>query len=179
MCTHKHLATSLCGFFVFNGSIQDIRACQRPKRKRWESSLLKGQESYMKLPLFTPVTKWTCLNTNCLPIRSWAKCNGTDWNRKRDAAYFYSVHLLPQLFLPFLLPPHNINTDTWIGGLLCVWSKPSEHNERLSSQIYGKYFFQIFTCLVNCLKLDGDSVISHMIYLPCSFVLLSSNGAKH
>lgn len=66
---HMHLPTTVC-FFVFNGSIQDIRACQRLKRKRWESSVFKGQESHVELPLFTPVTKWTGLDTNFLPMRS-------------------------------------------------------------------------------------------------------------
>lgn len=96
---------------------------------------------------------------------------------KRDAAYFYSVHLLPQSFLPFpLLPstpsPQNKHTSTWISDLLCVWSTPLQHNEWLSSQRYGKYFFQIFRRLINCSKLGGDTMISHVIYPPCSFVSL-------
>lgn len=121
--------------------------------------------------------KWTGLDINCLPMRSWAKPNGTDGKRKRVAAYFYSVHLLPQPFLPFpLLPstasPQYKNADTWISGPLCMWSTPSQHNERLSSQRYGKYFFQIFRRLINCWKLGEDAVISHMSYPPCSFVSL-------
>lgn len=136
------------------------------RRERWESSVLKGQESHVKLPLFTPVTKWTGLDTDCLPMRSRAKSNGTDRMRKRDAAYFYSVHLLPELFLPFPSLPSTASaqykhTGTWISGLLCVWSTPSEHNERLSSQRYGKYIFKIFRRLINCSKLGGDAMISH------------------
>ena len=107
MCVYARApAHTLCGFFVLDGSIQDIRACQSLGRKRWESSVFKGQESYVELPLFTPVIKWTGLDTNCLPTRSWAKSNGTDGKRKRDAAYFYSVHLLPRP-----QTRHNINTQ--------------------------------------------------------------------
>lgn len=107
MCVYAHApAHTLCGFSVLDGSIQDIRACQSLGRKRWESSVFKGQESYVELPLFTPVTKWTGLDTNCLPTRSPAKSNGTDGKRKRDAAYFYSVHLLPRP-----QTRHNINTE--------------------------------------------------------------------
>lgn len=96
---------------------------------------------------------------------------------KRDAAYFYSVHLLPQSFLPFPFLPstpsqQSKHTCTWISGLFCVWSTPFQHNERLSSQRYGKYVFQIFRRLINCSKLGGDAMISHMISPPCSFVSL-------
>lgn len=163
---HIYLAMSVWGCPVFDGSIQDIRACQRPRREKWESSVLKGQESHAKLPLFTPVAKWTSLDTDCLPMRSRARSNGTDGMRKRDAAYFYSVHLLPELFLPFPSLPSTASAQckhagTWISGLLCVWSTPSEHNERLSSQRYGKYIFKIFRRLVNCSKLGGDAMISY------------------
>lgn len=117
------------------------------------------------------------LDSDCLPMRSWAKSKGTDGKRKRDAAYFYSVHLLPQPFLPLpLLPskaiPQYKHAGTWINGPLCVWSTPLEHNERLSSQRYGKYFFQIFRRLVNCSKLGVDAMISHRSYPPSSFVLM-------
>lgn len=98
-----HLAASVSGCFLFNGSIQDICACQKPRRNRWGSSLFKGQENHVKLPLFTPVTKWTGLDTNCLPMRSLAKSNGTDGKRKKDTSCFYSVHLLPTSFLPSLV----------------------------------------------------------------------------
>lgn len=51
-----------------------------------------------------PVTKWAGLNTNCLPIRSYAKSNGTDGKKKMGTARFYPVHLLPHppLSLPFV-----------------------------------------------------------------------------
>lgn len=97
---------------------------------------------------------------------------------KRDAAYFNSVHLLPQSFLPFPLLPstpstQNKQASTWISDLFCVWSTtPLQHNERLSSQRYGKYVSQIFKLLINCSKLGGDTMISHVIYPPCSFVSL-------
>lgn len=107
LCVYTYTCPPRCvtDFFLFDGSIRDIRACQRLRKKRWEPSAFKGQESHVKLPLFTPVTKWTGPETNFLPMRSWAKSNGTAGKREWDTAYFYSVHLLPQPFLPSPLLP--------------------------------------------------------------------------
>lgn len=116
MCNGLHLVASVCScfFFLFNGSIQDIRACQRPRRKRWGSSVFKGQESHVKLPLFTPVTKWTGLDTNCLPMRNLAKSNGTEGRGKGHGLHLLrssTSYVIPPL--PFCFPAwplHNINT---------------------------------------------------------------------
>lgn len=99
VCMHMHLPTTVCGFFVFDGSIQDIRACHRPRRKRWESSVFKGQESHVKLPMFTPATKWTALDTNCLPMR----------RRPTFTLFIYFLsHSSPSLCFP-AQSLHNIN----------------------------------------------------------------------
>lgn len=130
-------AVSHYEIFVFDGNIQDIRAWQRHKKKRWVPFVFKGQESHAEFPLFTWVTG---LDTNCLPIRSYAKSNGTDGRRKWVTACLYSVLLLPRPVLPFPLLP-STTSQTWISGLLCVGSTPFQHNERRVHRDSGNIFF--------------------------------------
>lgn len=123
-------------FFGFDGSIQDIRACQRRKKKRWVPSVFKGQESHAEFPLFTPVV-WT--QTVFLPGATPKVMGQMERGKGTRLAFTLFIYFLSHS-LPFPLLPSTAS-QAWISGLLCVWSTPFQHNERRVHKNTGNISF--------------------------------------
>ena len=96
-------------WLVSDGSIQHIHAWQRPRRNELGVVCTK-KESHLKLPLFTPVTEWTGLDT-----KSWAQSNRTRGKRKKRHCLLFlcssTSSAIPSLPLA---SHHSINTQAHV-----------------------------------------------------------------
>lgn len=137
VCVDIHLLVSACGsvafslpFFFFNGCIQDIRACQRPRRKKVGVFSIqrtgKPREAssvYSSKKMDWPAHKLSsCEELNQKQWDSWTEQKGHDLLLLFSSTS--SVICFPAR------PLRNINMPPWIGGLLYVCLTPVQHNER-------------------------------------------------